>query len=472
MNWQHSPFARKALRFRMARFSLCFAALTGLVGCNTTGSMVVTPIEPPEAVTISQPAHAQASFALTKVIANLRRGTVISHFPANGKGVGGIQCNYSHRSDSFLEWGSGTSYLGNWSTELGELFFDTLSNRGYNITGDPKDLFGQRQSVSSAEYLIGARITDIRGNLCQWHDWWTGRPLDRFSGEMSVSVEWSVFSTLSQQTILKVEKAGYHKSKNHVRDGIAILFNQAFASSAESFASDQDFVDLALRRAENRPQALEDEPPIYFKPTLSTDRALSRDLSDILPSVVTIRVGQGHGSGFAISTEGLILTNSHVVGNASRVSVIFNNGVEVVGQVIRLNKKRDVAVIEVPLRLASALQVRQELPQPLDRVFAIGSPLKVSLESTITTGIVSALRSTTSNGLDFIQSDAAISPGNSGGPLVDESGRVVGISVAKFTGTGTEGLNLFIPIHSALESLNVVPDPANSQDTKTVPEGS
>jgi S1-C subfamily serine protease len=61
-------------------------------------------------------------------------------------------------------------------------------------------------------------------------------------------------------------------------------------------------------------------------------------------------------------------------------------------------------------------------------------------------------------GLDYIQSDAAISPGNSGGPLVDRYGNVIGISVAKFSGRGSEGLGLFVPIRSALDSLGLEPE--------------
>ena len=79
----------------------------------------------------------------------------------------------------------------------------------------------------------------------------------------------------------------------------------------------------------------------------------------------------------------------------------------------------------------------------------------VTLKMTVTKGIVSAIRTDNASGMSFIQSDAAISPGNSGGPLFNSKGQVVAISVAKFTGGGAEGLGLFIPLAAALDALGV-----------------
>ena len=137
------------------------------------------------------------------------------------------------------------------------------------------------------------------------------------------------------------------------------------------------------------------------------------------------------------------------------MNIILNNGVEIKGEVLRKSDQRDVALIRVPIRVPSALAIRDEVVSPLEKVFVIGTPIQIGLKSTITTGIVSALRYYEHTNLDFIQADAAISPGNSGGPLLDEGGNVIGISVIKFGGQNIEGLNLFIPIISALNALNI-----------------
>ncbi|MDA0239663.1 MAG: trypsin-like peptidase domain-containing protein, partial [Proteobacteria bacterium] len=156
----------------------------------------------------------------------------------------------------------------------------------------------------------------------------------------------------------------------------------------------------------------------------------------------------------------LIITNEHVVGDAKKVAVILSNGLEVEANVLRRHEKRDVALLKVPLRAPSALSIRSGDVRRLEKVFALGNPLG-RLRSTVTAGVVSAKRVEEISGLDFIQSDAAISPGNSGGPLVDDFGNVVGIIVKKHTAHRAEGLGLFIPIISGLEALNIRYENAN-----------
>jgi serine protease Do len=103
--------------------------------------------------------------------------------------------------------------------------------------------------------------------------------------------------------------------------------------------------------------------------------------------------------------------------------------VELEGEVLRKNDQRDVALIKVPIRVPSVLAIREKAVSLLEKVFVIGTPIMVGLKSTITTGIVSAHRHLEPSNLDFIQSDAAASPGNSGGPLLDKGGNVIGIAV-------------------------------------------
>ena len=90
-----------------------------------------------------------------------------------------------------------------------------------------------------------------------------------------------------------------------------------------------------------------------------------------------------------------------------------------------------------------------------DQVYAVGTPIKETLNTTVTRGIISAFRRDKTSNLNFIQSDAAISPGNSGGPLFNSKGEVIGIAVAKYSGSSSESLNLFIPIKDAFKVLNI-----------------
>ena len=192
----------------------------------------------------------------------------------------------------------------------------------------------------------------------------------------------------------------------------------------------------------------------------------------MLPSVVQINVKgsseSGSGTGIIISSDGQILTNNHVVegaGEGGTITVSFNDGSITRAEILGLDPKTDLAVIKAknksgltPATLGSSseLKVGQE-------VVAIGSPF--GLESTVTSGIISALNRPVSSSdgsggnkstvFPAVQTDAAINPGNSGGPLVDLEGRVIGINSAIRTNTtstgdsGSIGLGFAIPIDLA-----------------------
>ncbi|MEH1166705.1 trypsin-like peptidase domain-containing protein [Micromonospora sp. CPCC 205539] len=187
----------------------------------------------------------------------------------------------------------------------------------------------------------------------------------------------------------------------------------------------------------------------------------------VLPSVVTVRMtslgGTSEGSGFIASADGHVITNDHVVaGGTGKASVIFNDGSSAPATVVGQDPESDIAVIKVnrtglrPVEFgdSEALAVG-------DPVLAIGSPL--SLANTVTAGIVSALDRTMQAGepggpvryYAAIQTDAAVNHGNSGGPLVDGAGRVVGVNstikslVAEGQEAGNIGLAFAIPINQA-----------------------
>jgi S1-C subfamily serine protease len=179
-------------------------------------------------------------------------------------------------------------------------------------------------------------------------------------------------------------------------------------------------------------------------------------IADAVGAVVLVLSGGGHGSGFLVSTDGYLMTAEHVVGSDKYVKIRWSDGLEGVGEVIRTDKRRDVALIKTDPRGRQPLALRREAPQPGDTVFAIGAPIDPKLQNTVTRGVVSANR--IMDGFSFIQSDVTVDPGNSGGPLLDEQGRVLG-----FTDRGLRsaeaptGLNFFVPIDDALRFLSAEP---------------
>jgi len=215
-------------------------------------------------------------------------------------------------------------------------------------------------------------------------------------------------------------------------------------------------------------------PPIQVDPgnIIPQDGSLELLYQQVIPGVVSIQVstsqGDGLGSGFVYDTQGHVITNFHVVDGASTVEVDFSSGFKARGTIIGVDKDSDIAVIKVdapeaelhPLTLGDSgnLQVGQT-------VIAIGNPF--GLNGTMTVGIVSALgrtqaseHSTESGGFfsaaDIIQTDAAVNPGNSGGPLLNTSGEVVGINRAIVTNNSNADGQ---PINSGIAfaiSVNIV----------------
>jgi len=167
----------------------------------------------------------------------------------------------------------------------------------------------------------------------------------------------------------------------------------------------------------------------------------------VQPSVVTIGTARGFGSGFVVlSRDGTssIVTNFHVVASAvstgeRTVLVGLRNG-SVQGTIVKVSEENDLALITVTTSLP-ALALATGTPGVGDPVLVAGTPR--GLEGSVTSGIVSGLR--TFGGMPFIQLSAPTSPGNSGGPVVDRAGKVLGVVTMKDTAPGTEGLSFAIP---------------------------
>jgi serine protease Do len=161
---------------------------------------------------------------------------------------------------------------------------------------------------------------------------------------------------------------------------------------------------------------------------------------------------QSLGSGFVWSSEGIIVTNNHVVEGASRITVNFSDGTQVAAKLIGVDPDSDVAVLRVDAKnlLAAPIGTSSDLLIG-ETVIAVGNPF--GLSGTVTTGVVSALgRSVPSKEAgrtftDFIQTDASINPGNSGGPLLNIEGRVIGINTMIYA--NAQGIGFAIPVDRA-----------------------
>jgi S1-C subfamily serine protease len=234
---------------------------------------------------------------------------------------------------------------------------------------------------------------------------------------------------------------------------LALAIGLVSLNSDSGSNADADDTDTA---AEEQVQV----DPVAAGPVLAEEQQVVDIYEEASPAVVQIAVGLSTGSGFLIDDEGHILTNSHVVDGASTVTVTLSDDTELDGTVLGTDSADDLALVQV-----SASEVSHITPvtfgdsdnvQPGQIAVALGSPY--GLEGTITIGVVSGLdRSLTGDDgrpiTGVIQTDAALNPGNSGGPLLNSDGEVIGINTA-IESQSANGVGFAVPINTAKAVLS------------------
>jgi 2-alkenal reductase len=198
---------------------------------------------------------------------------------------------------------------------------------------------------------------------------------------------------------------------------------------------------------------------------VDVNTAVEQAVAKVGPAVVTVvntlqqGAGQASGSGVIVSQDGYVITNNHVVDGAAKLEVIFREGQSVEAQLVGRDEFADLAVLKIPSPVPAFAELgNSDTLNPGETVIAIGSPLG-DFKNTVTVGVVSATGRTIETDLgyqmeDLIQTDAAINHGNSGGPLVNLAGQVIGINTLVIRGSGgssdqAEGLGFAIASNTA-----------------------
>ena len=411
---------------------ICTLALSACVSVPIEQVEVKTPIKIADKARIKP-------VAITKVVAKIRRGTEI----------GTVQVGLFCIDQSKVHWKSGGK-VNLSSEELVDIFREELEQNGWPVVGSTEDLF-TGYDVSEAELLIAAKISSVETNLCYQNagfgDW------ENAKGSMKIGVNWQIYNPARREIIGEVSTEGSAIFDTAVADTGFQLLNDSFALAINNLLASRDFIEMSKRNKE-----LASAPQFNSKKLVSNEhiryQSLQQALDSSIKSTVTVRTTSGHGSGFAIGDGGLVITNAHVVGNANLVTLITSGQVEVQGKVELADKGRDVALITVKGVRLPALHIQTDSPKTGETVYAVGSPLMENLAGSVTSGIVSASR--TFEGYKWIQADVAVSPGNSGSPLINANGSVIGISTAGYAPTGSQvGLNLFVPITDAISYLGL-----------------
>jgi serine protease Do len=388
----------------------------------------------------AQEAVAIRPLALKRTLFKLKEGQVWEHWGSP------LACDLIH---SNVRWQAGR-FDGD-VDRLSAVFTEELAKAGLK-SSEANDLF--TEDSPSESLLLGAVVKDMHVKMCGlWNDS-AAELLYRASATMTV--EWQVFDPVRREVIGRIETTAGAEDNKRSKDGLALIVVAAFRQNASSLMGNDEFRRIVAVRKDAPREAKtgKDKNPIF----LMLEKNTKTPLSEAQGSVVTVTTADGHGSGFLISPDGYLITNQHVVGASTTVRIRWSDGFEDTGEVIRSDKRRDVALIKAGAHSRQPLNLRMNAIHTGDTVFAIGTPLKKQFQGTLTRGVVSSFRLI--DGLNFLQSDAVVNPGNSGGPLIDENGQVVAITVSVYRPDDTPtGINFFIPIGDALDFLNLKPAP-------------
>ena len=352
---------------------------------------------------------------------------------------------------------------------------DTMQGLGYDIAGDPNRIFDEEEDSMRSHYLIGARVLDLKMDVCTEKSFLFGYDIG-VVGEAMMEVEWSVYDSLRRRNAYKTRTKGYARLDGPNDEGVELLLEDSFAAAAHNLATDPEFFDLIFKGIAPtiKPDTVEDPDenplPLFDAQEIvklapvppGTTAATPDDIKRLTRAAVLIQVAGAHGSGFFLTRDGHILTNAHVVGYATRVRIVTSGKKEALfAQVLRVDPVRDVALLrleETPEKLTiTTLPVRLEKPAVSEETYAIGAPARTKLQDSVTKGIISAHRYDSRRKIWLMQSDTYIGPGSSGGPFLDTNGNLIGISVAGYVSAegGSGDLNLFIPIKDALDALKI-----------------
>lgn len=348
-------------------------------------------------------------------------------------------------------------------------FFRVMSGHGYRMRRDPGKLFHEAHD-EAAVYLVGANVSAMHVDADVRCDFFGN--IVGVVPKSTLTVDWQVYSPLRQEIVWRGQTNGAYQAQGMMPDDYVLPLAQAFADAANRLAVMPEFraavaekpVRPAARNAGRAPapgtvvdaalavQVVEKLGPLAG--------GLQANIDQVRAATLLIEDGAGHGSGVVISEGGLALTNHHVVGGNRFVKVRLVSGRSVLGEVLRVDVVRDVALLRLEGQGYRSLPVRPDPVQVTEEVYAVGAPKDKSLGWTVTRGIVSAWRQgfVRADRMDIIQSDVEVHGGNSGGPLVDANGNLVGLAVHAYFKTPEQtgiGLNGFIPIHDGLEKLKV-----------------
>ncbi|MBL4667679.1 MAG: trypsin-like peptidase domain-containing protein [Flavobacteriales bacterium] len=339
---------------------------------------------------------------------------------------------FKYKNESYyysLSESEGKKIMENINGELAEL--------GFKVNIAKQTLFEEK--MDKVDFSIGAEVVST-----------LVRTLGTAGYNISTIVKWIVYDINKEKVVLNMTAFGYSNTKKS--KSFSDEYKIALRDAMNQLIYDTEFQKIISSKVTRKEEKdIEEDLEINFNEKIPDSE--EDILGYVKKATVTIKTEDGHGSGFFISSDGYILTNNHVIKNANTIEIELNSGLIIDAEVIRQDIEKDVALLKVIGKGFKSIPIFTGKANAGTEVYAVGTPADLMLGQTVTKGIISGKRLIEGN--SYIQTDVSISGGNSGGPLVNVEGEVLGIVSAKLRGDGIDGIGFGIPILKALETLNV-----------------
>jgi S1-C subfamily serine protease len=336
------------------------------------------------------------------------------------------------------------------SEEFNILVTDRMAELGYDAV-DPTDAVFTPDSTVRARFRLVGVITKLQLDTWRENVFTQG---GRQTADLVMDVR------LYDAAVKGVVYERTFSGRSSDEGSMPAALPAAVLNAVDGALSDPEFVE----RVSSRGSARSSPGEAIRLPACDAGIRLPAAMSKASRAVVTIRQGHAVGSGVIVSPEGHVLTAAHVARVGDDLGVTLESGIELAAEVQRVDALLDVALLKIPgsrhhcIPLDLGAQVGKG-----HEVFAIGAPLDERLAGSVTRGIVSGRP--TIEGQELLQTDASVNQGNSGGPLVDEAGTVVGLVVGKFFGIGVEGVGFAVPTDRITETLGIAVEPRAARAT-------
>ena len=293
---------------------------------------------------------------------------------------------------------------------------------------------GKLGEISSGIASLGGKVSTLTGDV------------STLQGNLSV-LQGSISGLQGGISGLQGSVSGLQNSVSSLQGSVSVL-----QGSVSVLQGNISSLQVKLTNSEAKVSTLQAD---LIKATAEIAKAQSSvnatSLTDMIaaiePTVVRITTSKGSGSGIIINRTGYVLTAEHVVSNVSSVTIVLTGGERYGASVIARDVPRDLAILKITSSrtdFPEAVLGSSASTKPGEEAIAVGYALGFEGRPTISKGIVSGFR--VEDGFNYIQTDASINSGNSGGPLFNSKGQVIGIIVAKYVSTSIEGIGLAIPI--------------------------